>query len=87
VGGTLYGTASEGGTSNEGAIFRAEPSGKEGVLLSFGYSDDSWGPISLIADKGGFYGTTDAGGDSYCYTYYELSPCGTVFAVNKSAEP
>jgi uncharacterized repeat protein (TIGR03803 family) len=88
VGGTLYGTTSEGGTSNEGAIFQAEPSGKEGVLVSFGYSNDSGGPTSLIADKGGFYGTTEAGGDSYCnITSYDLGPCGTVFAVNKSAGP
>jgi uncharacterized repeat protein (TIGR03803 family) len=88
VGDTLYGTTSEGGTSNLGTIFQAEPSGKETALLSFGYSDDSEGPTSLIADKGGFYGTTVAGGDSYCYiTSYDLGTCGTVFAVNKSTEP
>jgi len=62
--GLLYGTATGGGTSNNGTIFRLSPQGGKIELLHSFSGQDGDGPFSgLTAGKGGvLYGTTDVGG-------------------------
>jgi len=75
--GNLYGTASGGGASNAGLVFKLDESGKETVLYTFTGGADGAGPLGgLILDSGGtLYGTTNGGG---------ASGAGVVFKVDKS---
>ena len=73
--GNLYGTTQNGGTSNNGVVFKLTPKGKETVLYSLaGGTSDGWWPFAgIIMDaKGDIYGTTVRGG---------ASDSGTVFKV------
>lgn len=64
--GSLYGTASAGGASSLGVLFKLNGHGKETVLHSFaGGSDGATPNGGVIAGAGGsLYGTTTAGGTS-----------------------
>lgn len=64
VNGTLYGTTSQGGAYNDGAVFSITRSGKESVIYSFGaYPKDGQGAsTSLTNFKGTLYGATIFGG-------------------------
>jgi uncharacterized repeat protein (TIGR03803 family) len=84
--GNLYGTASGGGASNAGVVFKLGPGGTETVLHSFtGGSDRASSVAGLIADgSGNLYGTTEAGGRSGsgcivvgCGVVFKLGPDGT----------
>jgi uncharacterized repeat protein (TIGR03803 family) len=79
VGGTLYGTTSEGGHSKgdhrkgDGTVFCITPSGAEKVLHSFGRGTDGGRPEAPLIDAGGtLYGTT-VGGGAYGH--------GTIFTI------
>jgi len=77
VGEYLYGTASSGGSSGVGVVFRVSATtGEETVLHEFSGGTDGAGPQGhLVMDKNGnFYGTTNAGG---------VSNAGTVFKVTR----
>ncbi|MGC9993577.1 MAG: choice-of-anchor tandem repeat GloVer-containing protein [Candidatus Cybelea sp.] len=76
VGGTLYGTTSQGGKYGRGTVFIISTAGKERVLYSFGASGyhDGTDPSSLIDAGGTLYGTTEKGGDG---------TSGTVFSITK----
>jgi uncharacterized repeat protein (TIGR03803 family) len=76
VGDYLYGTASSGGSSGVGVVFRVSLSGAETVLHEFSGGTDGASPQGhLVMDKdGNFYGTTNAGG---------VSNAGTVFKVTR----
>jgi uncharacterized repeat protein (TIGR03803 family) len=72
--GNLYGTASAGGDSNLGTVFKIDPAGEATVLHSFS------GP-----DGANPYGTViwDAAGNIYGVTYYGgTSNAGTVFKID-----
>jgi uncharacterized repeat protein (TIGR03803 family) len=79
--GNLYGVASSGGTSNQGAVYELSPNGARGwsdqIIYSFGKNVDGVAPVgSLVFDSAGnFYGATASGG--------ERGPggAGTVFEV------
>lgn len=73
VNGTLYGTTSQGGASNDGTVFSVDPkTGKEKVLYSFKGGSDGASPYAGLIDVNGtLYGTTSAGGNGY----------GTVFSI------
>jgi uncharacterized repeat protein (TIGR03803 family) len=83
--GYLYGTASQGGTSGGGAIFRLRPAssgGRDyGILHDFTGNPDGFYPAAhLIFDaSGALYSTTEYGGTGQggknCGSY----GCGTVF--------
>ena len=84
VGGTLYGTAANGGAHRAGVVFRITPSGKEKVLYSFGGAPDGAAPsASLIDVKGTLYGTTLLGG---AYQRGSGSGLGTVFSITPSGK-
>jgi uncharacterized repeat protein (TIGR03803 family) len=77
--GNLYGTASYGGTSGDGVVFKLSTSGQETVLHDFTGGTDGANPeASLIMDKSGnLYGTTYSGG---------VSKAGTVFMVTRGGK-
>lgn len=61
--GNLYGTASYGGTTSNGVVFKLTRSGSswsESVLYSFAGTPDGWGPWSGVSfdSNGNLYGTT-----------------------------
>ena len=79
--GNLYGTASNGGTNNQGTIYRLTPAGELTVLYNFPGGSGAGGPVSgLIQDSSGnFYGTTESGGTS-CFG--GPSGCGVVYKLD-----
>jgi uncharacterized repeat protein (TIGR03803 family) len=84
VGGTFYGTTSEGGGtgcggSGCGTVFSIGPNGGETVLHRFGGPpDDGATPRGALINVGGvLYGTTSDGGSHTCGSIH----CGTVFSV------
>jgi uncharacterized repeat protein (TIGR03803 family) len=62
--GNLYGTASGGGASSQGAVFKVDTTGTETVLYSFTGGEDGGYPLAgLTQDSAGnLYGTTSYGG-------------------------
>ena len=77
VGGKLYGTGYEGGSSGNGVVFSIDATTRrESVLYSFGGGSDGREPRSILIGGGGdsLFGTTVAGG---------ASGNGTVFEVNR----
>jgi uncharacterized repeat protein (TIGR03803 family) len=77
--GNLYGTTSSGGAHGSGIVFRANGSGQERVLYSFGsiVNDGASPESSLIFDASGdLYGTTFSGGASGNGTVFRLTPKG-----------
>jgi uncharacterized repeat protein (TIGR03803 family) len=76
--GNLYGTAQEGGASNEGIAFKLNNTG-ETVLHSFAGVPDGSGPAAgLIRDSAGnLYGTTYGGGAIGWGTVFKIDATGT----------
>ena len=77
--GTLYGTASSGGGSGYGVVFKITGKGDETVLHSFAGGSDGATPNGGVIENasGFFFGTTTAGG---------ASGLGTVFRVKGTNE-
>jgi uncharacterized repeat protein (TIGR03803 family) len=80
VGGTFYGTTTDGGpTHYYGTVFKITPTGEETVLHSFGRLGDGAKPLADLINVGGtLYGTTSGGADSYSN--------GTVFAITTAGK-
>jgi uncharacterized repeat protein (TIGR03803 family) len=79
--GNLYGTTTQGGANNDGAVFELSPpaAGKkawtETVLQSFDETNGQYPASGLLADvAGNLYGTTDVGGANNFGEVFELSP-------------
>jgi uncharacterized repeat protein (TIGR03803 family) len=78
--GNFYGTTLEGGTSNNGTVFKMTPGGVETVLYSFaGTPSDGASPEAglIQASDGNFYGTTSYGGANNYGTVFEITQSGT----------
>ncbi|MGH6889918.1 MAG: choice-of-anchor tandem repeat GloVer-containing protein [Rhizomicrobium sp.] len=75
--GNLYGTTNDGGTGDNGTIYKVAPDGTETVLHRFNGSGDGGNPVAgLIMDgNGNFYGAAQAGpyGDG---NVFRMSPSG-----------
>jgi len=83
--GNLYGTASGGGASGFGVVFKLDLTGNETVLYSFTGGTDGAAPFGVLAldAEGNLYGTTNSGGDlSSCFGF----GCGVVFKVDASGK-
>jgi uncharacterized repeat protein (TIGR03803 family) len=78
--GNLYGTTSQGGTANEGVLFKINVHGKETILHTFtGGAKDGKYPsyTSLLMDTlGNLYGVTEEGGIADGGIVYKLSKSG-----------
>jgi len=76
VGGTLYGTTSEGGTSGQGTVFSINPTtGAEHVVYSFTGGSDGGAPAAALVSVGStLYGTTNSGGAARRGTVFSLAP-------------
>ncbi|HEY1614342.1 MAG TPA: choice-of-anchor tandem repeat GloVer-containing protein [Rhizomicrobium sp.] len=77
--GILYGTTSEGGTSENGTVFKCTPMGIETDLYNFTGGSDGGDPAgALVSDSGGnLYGTTNLGGANSSGVVFKLAPDGT----------
>jgi uncharacterized repeat protein (TIGR03803 family) len=90
AGRTIYGTTSQGGMNNYGAVYSLTPSGGsccESVLHSFaGGPADGANPTGIAMDAGGaIYGTTLSGGNNNCSYYQGQAGCGIVFKLMPSS--
>jgi uncharacterized repeat protein (TIGR03803 family) len=76
--GNLFGTALQGGASNNGVVFKIAADGKESVLYSFaGGNDGSKPEAGLLEDTAGnFYGTTNLGGPAGQGVVFKLAADG-----------
>jgi len=78
--GQFYGTASQGGTSNAGVLFKIGATGKYSILHTFtGATNDGKYPTytSLLMDsKGALYGVTEEGGAANGGILYKFSTTG-----------
>ena len=81
VGGTLYGTTSQGGNGHAccGTLFAVSTSGNERVFYRFkGTEHDGEEPLGgLVAIAGEFYGTTEYGGTHHFGTIFAASSSGS----------
>jgi uncharacterized repeat protein (TIGR03803 family) len=77
--GNLYGTASAGGASGNGVVFKVNASGQQQVLYSFaGGSDGSSPQARLLRNSHGhLFGTTYDGGANGYGSVFEISTDGT----------
>ena len=76
--GNLYGTASAGGDSGRGVVFKLDSAGTFSVVHTFTGPDGSGPYGSLIADaEGNLYGTTWSGGAHGGGTVFKLDTAGT----------
>lgn len=90
--GNLYGTTSQGGTLNDGTVFKVDTTGKETVLYSFmGGPTDGSDPVStLVRDSAGnLFGTTFEGGAGPCSEssgprHAPPASCGVVFKLDET---
>jgi uncharacterized repeat protein (TIGR03803 family) len=82
--GALYGTTENGGTYNQGCVFRVTLSGSESIVYSFkGAPDGAVPDAGLLYLRGQLYGTTTQGGADSVNNCYPQG-CGTVFRVSLS---
>jgi uncharacterized repeat protein (TIGR03803 family) len=85
--GNFYGTTENGGTSDDGTVYKMTPEGTVTTIYNFCSETDCRDgsePLAGLAlgSDGNFYGTTSAGGENY---YGECGTgCGTVFKITPS---
>ena len=81
--GNLYGTASGGGASSAGVVFKVGPTGLETVLYAFTGGNDGGYPFAgVIGDAlGNLYGSTFLGGTAGAGVVFELSTVGQETAL------
>lgn len=87
--GNFYGTTQQGGTYNEGTVFRMTPAGSLTTLHNFcsqNYPNctDGNSPYGgLVQGRNGkFYGATIGGGASGYGTIFEITPTGTLHTLH-----
>ena len=80
----FYGTTYEGGTTDEGTVFKLTPAGKLTVLHSFcvpskADCSDGYNPYAGLVQgtDGNFYGAAYNGGSEENGTIFRISPSGT----------
>jgi uncharacterized repeat protein (TIGR03803 family) len=82
--GALYGTATYGGTANQGAVFKLNKDGTGyRVLYRFAGGTDGRNPYVTMArgTDGALYGTTTYGGTADFGTVFRLNPDGSAYRI------
>jgi uncharacterized repeat protein (TIGR03803 family) len=81
--GTMLGLAREGGSSGDGALFKATPQGAVTLLTSFSWESNGNQPCGpLVAGPNGlFYGCTEAGGPEGYGTVFRVGLSGNIQVV------
>jgi uncharacterized repeat protein (TIGR03803 family) len=81
--GNFYGTAREGGTNNNGTVFKMTPAGTVTTLHAFAGPDGAapFGGLVLATD-GNFYGTTSSGGTLNDGTIFRISATGSYLTLH-----
>jgi uncharacterized repeat protein (TIGR03803 family) len=85
--GDLYGTTFEGGTNDNGTVFKIAPSGKLTTLHKF-CSENACGDGArpqgglIHGTDGNFYGTTEGGGANNDGTVFKISPGGILTTLH-----
>ena len=76
--GNVYGTATDGGASSLGVVYKVSPAGVETVLHSFTGGTDGQYPESAVTrdPAGNLYGATLGGGLDNFGTVYRVAPSG-----------
>ncbi len=81
-GGSLYGTASVGGTSNKGVIFKIAPDGTGQTVLHHFTGTDGNQPQSKLTLSGStLYGVTSKGGSTDSGVIFKMQTDGTGFSL------
>lgn len=86
--GNLYGTASNGGTAADQAVFRVAPTGGGFTVLGEVYAGAGSTTVQcsisglIQGSDGNFYGTTFRGGDYSLGSVFQLTPSGSVSTVH-----
>ncbi|MBX7210869.1 MAG: M36 family metallopeptidase [Verrucomicrobiaceae bacterium] len=82
--GNFYGTASGGGSSSSGIVFKMTPAGAQTTLVNFtgtggaALGSSPQGPLTLGSD-GNYYGTTTTGGTGGSFgTVFKMTPGGAL---------
>jgi uncharacterized repeat protein (TIGR03803 family) len=80
--GSFYGTTTDGGSENEGVVFKLTADGAITVLHNFGdpkYPDDGQQPYAGLvqATDGNFYGVAEAGGTMGYGLIFQITPAGS----------
>jgi uncharacterized repeat protein (TIGR03803 family) len=90
VEGDFYGTAYQGGASDNGTVFRITPAGALTTLVGFNINNGDLPYGGLIRGQdGNFYGTTYQGGAGNRGTAFKASPSGvltTLYNFNNGAD-
>ena len=89
--GNFYGTASAGGASGQGAVFKMSPSGSESAIYSFTAGADGSSPIQglIQATDGNLYGITYGSGANGWGTVFRVTLAGSesvVYAFTNGSE-
>jgi uncharacterized repeat protein (TIGR03803 family) len=76
--GNLYGTASSGGTLEQGTVFKMTPGGDLEAIYTFTGDVDGGTPIAALVqgNDGNLYGTAQSGGANGYGTIYRVTPEG-----------
>jgi uncharacterized repeat protein (TIGR03803 family) len=79
--GTIYGTTFNGGSANNGTLFKISPTRVETIIHNFGdvrIPNDGTGPNTspILASNGSLYGSTAYGGNAGVGVIYKISPTG-----------
>ncbi len=85
--GNLYGTASAGGTSGFGGVFKISPTGTFSVIYNFDGPAHGKTPRSglTLGTDGNFYGTTWQGGTSNYGNIFQITPAGVLTVLHNFA--
>jgi uncharacterized repeat protein (TIGR03803 family) len=90
--GNFYGTTYQGGSNNQGCVFKITPTGVFTIIHSFVYKSPSfdgqlpWAGLTLGPD-GNFYGTTANGGSKNDGTLFKVTPSGTETVLYNFCDP
>ncbi|MGH9433093.1 MAG: choice-of-anchor tandem repeat GloVer-containing protein, partial [Terriglobia bacterium] len=86
--GNFYGTTYNGGSSNDGTVFKMTPDGTVTTVSNFDSTHGSAPTAPLIqASDGNFYGTTAQGGSNKQGVAFRLTPQGVLTVLHNFPDP